>query len=140
MGVSDLMSRKVASVEMDDQVGVVKAIFEQGYFHHLVVVEDGKVVGMLTDRDLLKVLSPNLGTVRETEKDLSCLESKVHQIMSRDVITIQKQASVRHAIGLFYHNKVTCLPVVDDDQRLVGILTWRDIFKALAESQPGGAG
>ena len=72
------MTKKVVTVEMDDSLRLVKEIFDNVSFHHLLVVDGGKLYGVISDRDLLKNLSPNIGTVAETSRDLAALNKKAH--------------------------------------------------------------
>ncbi len=129
MLIQEIMTKKVVTVEMDDKLSVVKEIFENSKFHHLLVIEEGKLFGVVSDRDLLKALSPNLGTMTETYKDAATLNKRVHQIMTRKPITLKASATVKDAVHLFNQNRISCLPVVDDDFRPVGILSWRDILR-----------
>ena len=62
MSVAAITSRPVVTIEMDDPLSVVKEIFDNVQFHHLLVVEKGKLFGVIFDRDLFKALSRNLGT------------------------------------------------------------------------------
>jgi len=52
--------------------------------------------------------------------------------MTRDVITAQAKLSINEAILLFYDNQLACLPIIDEKNKPVGIITWRDILKILA--------
>ena len=130
------MTEKVVTVDIDDRLQVVREIFQQCSFHHLLVVADEKLVGVLSDRDLFKAISPHLGTAAETEKDRATLNKRVHMIMSRQPITLPPEASLWDAIELFRQHSISCIPVVDKFDRPVGILSWRDIFKAL--KRPAG--
>jgi acetoin utilization protein AcuB len=129
--VDNIMSTPVVSVEMDDKLSLVNTLFEQTQFHHLVVVENKKLVGIISDRDLFKALSPTVGTVAETSADLAMLNRKAHQIMSRNPVHLKKQDDVSKAVIAFRESKVSCLPVVNDQMVPVGILSWRDIIKAM---------
>ena len=129
MLIQEIMTKKVVTVEMDDKLSVVKDIFENSKFHHLLVVEEGKLFGVVSDRDLLKALSPNLGTMTETYKDAATLNKRVHQIMTRKPITLKPSATVKDAVSLFNQHRISCLPIVDDEFRPVGILSWRDILR-----------
>jgi acetoin utilization protein AcuB len=80
---------------------------------------------------LWKALSPNLGTSRESYIDLATLKKRVHQIMSRDPITLKPDAAVQEAIRVFNSHRISCIPIVDDDFKPVGIVSWRDILKAM---------
>ncbi len=73
MEFKDLINEKIVTVEMDDSLGVVKEIFDNTNFHHLLVVEREELFGVLSDRDLLKALNPNIGTIRETARDADTL-------------------------------------------------------------------
>jgi acetoin utilization protein AcuB len=130
MIVQDIMSRKVVTIELDDRLEVVREIFQNLRFHHLLVVEEGRLFGVVSDRDLLKALSPNLGTSTETARDAATLNKRVHQIMSRKPVTLHPDASLMDAVQLFLANRVSCIPIVDDDFVPVGILSWRDVLKA----------
>lgn len=131
MKINSLMSSNIVTVEMDDTLKIVKEIFDHTQFHHLLVVDANKLCGIISDRDLLKSLSPNLGTLAESSNDLSSLNKKAHQIMSRHPITIDADASIHTAIILFNKHKLSCFPVINAQHNPVGILSWRDIFKAL---------
>jgi acetoin utilization protein AcuB len=134
MIVQDIMTRRVVTVELDDQLATVKDIFDKMHFHHLLVVDDGRLFGIVSDRDLLKALSPDLGTSTESFKDRATLNKRVHQIMSRDPISLRPDASVQDAITVFNTHRISCIPIVDDENKPVGILSWRDILRALGES------
>ncbi len=131
MGVTKIMSKKIVTVELDDTLAIVKEIFEKLKFHHLLVVEGGRLFGVLSDRDLFKALSPNLGTAAETREDKASLNKRVHQIMTRNPIVLHPDAGLYDAVDLFNNHSVSCIPVVDDENRPVGIISWRDILKLL---------
>ena len=131
MNVSEIMSKNVVSVEMDDMLSEVKAIFENTRFHHLLVIENSKLMGIISDRDLLKAISPNVGTPAASKSDEASLNKRVHQIMSRNPITLSADATVEDAIEVFNQNQVSCIPIVSREQEALGILSWRDILKSL---------
>jgi acetoin utilization protein AcuB len=135
MIVSQLMSETVVTVHMDDTLAEVKAIFDNAHFHHLLVVEKDKLVGVISDRDFFKSVSHQLDTAAETQKDLASLNKRVHQIMNRTLTTIGPDADAYDAIDLFNNNKISCLPVLDQDGKPVGILSWRDILKVMKKKR-----
>ena len=136
MIVQTIMTKKVVTVELDDRLATVKDIFDNLQFHHLLVVDEGKLFGVLSDRDLLKALSPNLGTSTESPKDLATLNKRVHQIMSRNPISLKPEDSVFDAVKIFNTHRISCIPIIDDDEKPVGIVSWRDILRAFVE-RPG---
>ena len=127
------MKTRLATVEMDDKLRVVKNIFDSMGFHHLLVVGDDKTLrGVVSDRDLLRALSPYVGTAAETTRDIASLNKRVHQIMSRQPITLKADGTVDDAIALLLDHRISCVPIVDDQFRPVGIVSWRDILRASA--------
>lgn len=130
------MSSPVVTVEMDDTLKTIRDIFASTKFHHLLVVEDKKLYGVISDRDVLKALSPRLGTQGELPSDTATLNKRAHQIMTRKPITIGKDDSLFAAIDIFETHLISCIPVVDSEQHPIGILSWRDIFKAIKRTKP----
>ncbi len=131
MSVEKIMSKTVVTVKMDDSLRMVKEIFDNTRFHHLLVVESGKLFGVVSDRDLLKALSPHIGTEGETARDAASLNKRVHQIMTRKPVVLGQNADIIDAIEIFNNHNISCIPVVDDGFKPVGIISWRDILKAL---------
>lgn len=135
MIIEKLMSKPIVTVELDDSLKTVKHIFENAKFHHLLVVEKGLLYGVISDRDLLKSISPFIGTVNETPHDTVTLNRKVHQIMTRKPITLPPEADVYEAISIFNQHRISCIPVVNSSGKAVGIVSWRDILRALEENR-----
>jgi acetoin utilization protein AcuB len=141
MGVGSIMTRRVVSVEMDDRLDVVKKIFDTLKFHHLLVLDDrGKLKGVVSDRDLLKALSPYVGSAAENARDTATLNKRVHQIMSRNLITLHARAPLSEAVKLFLERRISCIPIIDETNKPVGILSWRDVLKTLIAGQTSGNG
>lgn len=135
MIVDDIMSTKLVSVTPDDNLWTVKALFEETGFHHLLVIKDQKLAGILSDRDFFKAASPRIDTAAETAKDAETLNQKVQRIMSPEVITLSPGADVYDAINVFNTNKISCIPIIDQQKKPVGIVSWRDILLAVAKTR-----
>lgn len=129
MNVGQIMSEHPVSVGLDDHLGTVKDIFDNAKFHHLLVIEEGELFGVVSDRDLLRHISPNIGTNNYTVKDLDTLKKKVHQIVTRKPITLHPEATIADAVAIFNSHRISCIPIVDNKNAPVGIITWRDILK-----------
>ena len=134
MIIEKIMSKNVVTVEMDDSLKVVKDIFDNTRFHHLLVVESGKLFGVISDRDLLKALSPNIGTASETTRDLAALNKRAHQILTRKPITLSPKSGIYDAIEIFNNHSISCIPVVDEEHKPIGLISWRDILKVIEEN------
>jgi acetoin utilization protein AcuB len=132
MALRDIMTGRIVTVEMDDKLEVVKDIFDTMSFHHLLVVDAQKTLcGVISDRDLFRALSPYLGSAAETARDLATLNKRVHQIMSRQPITLRPEAPVADAVNLFLAHRISCIPIVDAAFKPVGIVSWRDVIKTM---------
>lgn len=139
MVLRDIMTARVVTVEMDDKLEVVKDIFDTLHFHHLLVVDEHKRLnGIVSDRDLLRALSPQVGSAAETARDLATLNKRVHQIMTRRPMTLRPHSAVSEAVTLLLTQRFSCVPVVDDEGRPAGIVSWRDVLKFLAAAGQAG--
>lgn len=133
MKLSSIMTKEVVTVDMDTALKTICGIFNSKRFHHLLVVEQDELCGVISDRDLLKALSPFLNTLAEQDRDLSTLKKRAHQIMSRKTITITKEASSEDAARLMLRENISCLPVISSDGKIEGIVTWKDLLKAYSQ-------
>ncbi|WP_338293410.1 CBS domain-containing protein [Planctobacterium marinum] len=126
------MSTQPVCISMDETMWAVKRVFDKNSFHHVLVLDQGELRGVISDRDYLKTVSPHVKSGAITSRDLETMNKKVHQIMSRNVVAIQASESVMRSVMLFNQNKISCLPVLDKN-KVVGILSWRDVMRFLEE-------
>lgn len=132
MSLASVMTARLVTVEIDDPLDVVKQIFDSVKFHHLLVVDSAtKLCGVISDRDLLRALSPYIGTASENARDTATLKKRVHQIMTRQPVTLPPEATVADAVKVFLEHRVSCIPVVGPGFKAVGIVSWRDVLKSL---------
>ncbi|MGL4507939.1 MAG: CBS domain-containing protein, partial [Aeromonas sobria] len=114
-------------------LNVIKGIFEQAHFRHLLVLEEDKLVGVISDRDLFRAISPYLDSEAEMSRDTETLNRRAHQVMSRQLITISPHLTVRDGVKLMLEKGVSCLPVLENGE-LVGIISWKDFLKVALAS------
>lgn len=131
MVIQSIMKEKVVTVEMDDSLEVIREIFQREQFHHLLVVSKHKLLGVISDRDLLKAVSPFVDTFSETMRDRATLQKRAHQIMTRHPITVSRDTDIQAAVTLFVEKGISCLPVTALDGTLEGIVSWRDMLHGL---------
>ena len=136
--VRTIMSTRTVTVTMDDSLARARELFNEHHFHHLLVVQGPTLLGIISDRDLLKAVSPNIGRLSETDRDRATLNKRAHQIMSRTLITVTADTTVEAAARLLLEHRVSCLPVVTTDRHLEGIITWRDLLHAYLRHEPTG--
>lgn len=134
--VKDLMQKSVYSVGPDDLVDRVFFLIHYEKIRHLPVVEKGKVVGIVSDRDLYKALGPkSRSKMIETVKDKvspNVAPKKVRNIMRRQVLTIRPEDYAGKAAHLMADNRVGALPVTQKG-KLLGIITATDILVEFAK-------
>lgn len=130
MLVENIMTKKVVTVELDTEVKQIKKIFHDISIHHVIVVENKVVRGVISDRDVLKCVSPYVGTPAEEARDTYTLTKKAHQIMSRKVISVNPTTPLRVAAKLLLKENISNLPVVDESNILKGIISWKDLLRA----------
>ena len=133
MNVNEIMTTTVITIEMDDTLGQIQKIFEKHKFHHLLIVEDEELIGIISDRDVLKEISPNVNTLSEDSHARKTLQKKAHQIMTRKPITVEPDTIVEGAASIMLKKNISCLPVVSPSGNIEGILSWKDILKYYIE-------
>lgn len=139
MIAEEIMSSRIVTVGMDDSLKVVQEIFENVSFHHLLVMDGNKLQGVISEGDLLKAISPYADSPAELSRDADTLKKRAHQIMSRKPLTIDIDTSIDVAANIFVDKGIACLPVLDKDSSVVGILTWRDVLRAITARQANPA-
>lgn len=136
MHVSELMTTKVFTVEPHDLIDRVFFLIHYEKIRHLPVVEKGKLVGIVSDRDLYKALGPKSNSnAVEANKDntqLHVVSQKVAHIMHRGVLTVSPETFASEAAAMMAEHRVGALPVVEKD-KLVGILSATDILRVFAK-------
>jgi CBS domain-containing protein len=129
--VSDLMTRDVRTIGPNDRLSVADELMKQGRFRHVVVVADGRVVGVVSRRDIFHgALAWSLGQGGKAHQTLLA-SSPAKDVMASDVVTVDPGASLAEAAALLQKHKIGCLPVVAGDE-LAGILTEGDFLARLA--------
>ncbi len=128
MTVYDIMSRDVVTVSPDTALMGIRKRLEEGGFRHMVVIEDGKLRGIISDRDVLKAISPFLDTYSEEHRDVKTLSQPASEIMQSDPITVTPDTSIEDASRTLLDNRVGSLPVVEGSD-LVGIVTGKDMLE-----------
>ena len=134
MIASEVMTRDPISVGPSTSVAQVWDIMREMEIRHVPVVERGKLLGIVSDRDLARLDVAGILTAEGTDALRQELSTPVVRIMSSDVISIDTDTELSDAIELFIEHKVGALPVLERETReLAGILSYIDVLKALLE-------
>ncbi len=130
MQAREIMATDIESVDRNDNLRTVEDRMATKQLRHLPVLEQGEVVGMVTQRDLFKAaMSSAMGYGAKAQQ--AYLQSvRVKEIMTYPVVTIAPDTSVAAAAEMMINKGIGCLPVVDDHQ-LIGIVTKTDLLRCL---------
>ena len=130
--VSSIMQGAPRVVGPGDRLDLANVIMKLGVIRHLPVVEDGILVGIVSHRDLLAAaLSSVLESSAEDEALLRAIV--VADVMTRDPYAVRIDTSLGDAAALLLKRRVGCLPVVDDERRLIGLISETDLLRAAYE-------
>lgn len=131
MIVSDIMTVKVICADMDESLQEIRRIFALNHIHHLPIVRDNRLVGIVSDRDVLKDLCPNADAANADAHALNTLKKKAFQIMTRKVITISPEDTIEEASATMLEKKFSCLPVLVRSGAVIGIVTKTDLLASM---------
>jgi acetoin utilization protein AcuB len=134
MKVKDLMRTNVVSLHIGDTLGVAEDIMSMGRIRHLPVVdEEHRVVGLVSQRDLFRAsVSSVLGFDRAKEHEWMG-NIRVRDVMTKEVVMIDAEAGVSEAVDKCVSDKIGCLPVADEQGKLVGLLTETDCLRCFRD-------
>lgn len=128
--VGEVMQTKVASLAPDDRLDLADDLMRFGHVRHMPVVEGGRLVGILSTRDVLAASLTKALEFEATQRRSFLRSVVVREVMSDDVATVQPDTLLRDAAQILLARKIGCLPVVDEERTLVGLLTETDLLRA----------
>ncbi len=121
--VREIMTAKVITVQTTDTVTKVEDLWSTNPIHHLVVLDDGKVIGIVSKSDLMKAYGPNGAGIDNPDKAL-----RVEDIMVSNPMVVEPDDTIGLVADIMLANKFHSLPVVEDGE-LKGIVTNHDLIK-----------
>lgn len=127
--VSEIMTRNIIKLNLADELGKAEELFKNHKIRHIPVVNDGKIIGMLSYTDLLRVSYADV-----VEKEAENVESivfnmfSIRQVMTKEVIVITSETTIKETAEILSKNEFHALPVCDKNN-LVGIVTTTDLMK-----------
>ncbi len=132
MYVSDWMKKKVITVSPDDSISEAARLATDNGIKHLPVLRNGKIAGILSDRDIKEYVPSRATSLDVYELHYLLSKTRVKEVMKKKVFTIGPDTPIEEAALIMYDNDIGCLPVVERG-RLVGIISDRDIFRVLID-------
>jgi len=130
MNVSEIMTREVVTLQEGQSLRDAFGLLQKHRIRHVPVVSEGRLIGIVTDRDL-KRATPSLLTGIDRESfDKFLDETRVGQVMTRNPYTATPSMSLKDAAKVLIDQRFSALPVIEGG-KLVGIVTETDLLKAL---------
>ncbi len=119
--VADVMTGKVVTLSAHHSFSDAANLMTDRYFRHCVVVDSrGCVVGVISDRDILRALARNP----------NARSKSLEQVMTHNPVTVRRNTPIAEAVGKIVSKRINCLPVVESDGTVCGIVTSTDLLKS----------
>lgn len=131
--VAEVMTRDVAALNENDSLANLQASLDAMLFRHLPVTDGDRLVGLLTERDLLALSASSLSPHRLDQDHALMDRFYVRDVMQTNVTTVKPETSLAEAGRILLSQRFGCLPVVDDANVLRGILTTSDFVRVVVE-------
>ncbi|MEK6712022.1 MAG: CBS domain-containing protein [Nitrospinota bacterium] len=132
--VRDIMTKKVVTISLDETLDLVDEIMTSGHIRHIPVTKGGRVVGIVSQRDLLRARLSSLGDYSSGEDRQFLQAVDVAKVMTKNVRCADPNESVVHAAKRMIEARIGCLPVVDPEGDLIGLVTETDVMRHFAET------
>jgi acetoin utilization protein AcuB len=132
MFVGERMSRPVISVSPEDPINEVLAMFRNEHIRRAPVMKEGKLAGIVSERDLLNASPSSATTLSVWELNYLISKVKAKDVMTKKVITVDVGTPIEEAARIMADKKIGGLPVVSSG-KVVGMITETDLFKILLE-------
>jgi acetoin utilization protein AcuB len=125
--VADIMTKYPVTVTPAETVGHADELMFENHIRQLPVIKDKELVGIITDRDIRSFLSGSLMEGPEARE--KALNTKIGEIMTNNPITLSPEDDLEEAVELLIEEKIGGIPVVDEAEGLVGIVTYVDVLR-----------
>ncbi len=130
MPVQDWMSKDLITIDEDASIMKASKLMKQNHIRHLPVLRKGRLVGIVSDREL-KEAAPSKATLLDIHEMYHLLDQvTVKGLMPKKLYTIGPEATVEKAAAVMLTRNISALPVVDEKSKLIGIIAKGDIFRA----------
>lgn len=128
--VSSLMQKEFVSLRSTDRLDLAEHIMRLGRVRHLPVIDEGRLVGILSNRDLLAAALSKALAFETTQRSTFLRSVDVSEVMTRDVVAVSPDTPLSEAARRMIAGKIGCLPVTREHRVMVGLLTETDLLKA----------
>lgn len=129
MTVERIMTAHANCVSPDISFQEIQHHFNTHVYHHLPVTDELGLCGIISDRDVMACIAKYAGEVGQHVFSDYISQLTAADVMTKGVITVDRYTPIATASILLLEHNISCLPVVDEDNNVEGILTWKDILR-----------
>jgi len=126
--VKEIMVGSPVTLKPEDTLNLANDLISLGRIRHIPVLEDGRLVGLLSERDLIGAAATQIFGLKQKSKSALLKSVLIKDVMKKRVITVTAETKIAEAARLMADKKIGCVPVMDDG-RLVGLVTTTDILR-----------
>lgn len=136
---SEIMTTEFVTLQVADHLDLAEDVMNLGRIRHMPVLEDGRLVGIVSERDLLaSSLSKSL-EFGDRERRTFMKSVDVSEVMTGDVICVEPSTPIREAARTMIRQRIGCLPVVDERGEPLGLITETDLLRAAYPALEGAS-
>jgi CBS domain-containing protein len=128
--VEEVMSFKVVTLSVHDHLDLAEDIMRLGQVRHMPVLDGNRLVGMVSNRDLLAASLSKTLDFGPLERRNHICSIEVRDVMSSDLFTLPPDATLEMAASMMVKHKIGCIPVAEPDGELVGLVTETDLLRS----------
>ena len=128
--VSEIMRTDFLTLKADDRLDFADAAMRLGRIRHLPVLEEGRLVGVVSQRDILAGSLSRVLDLGRKQRETFMHSVDISELVSRKVVTARPETSLRDAARLMIGRKIGCLPVVNEAGVAIGLVTETDLLAA----------
>jgi CBS domain-containing protein len=132
------MKTEVATLTVHDRLDLAEDVMRLGRVRHMPVLDGTRLVGIVSSRDLLAASLSRVLEFEASDRRAFLRSVEVAEVMSHDLITAERDATLREAAALMVRHRIGCIPVVAPDRTFLGLVTETDLLTAALLAEPAG--
>jgi CBS domain-containing protein len=126
--VREIMMGSPVTLKPDETLDLANDVIFLGRIRHIPIVEDGRLVGLLSERDMMGAAATTIFGLKRKSKSALLKSVLIKDVMKRKVVTVKPDTTIKDVAHLMKEKKIGCVPVVDEGS-LVGLVTTTDILR-----------
>ncbi|HVO92978.1 MAG TPA: CBS domain-containing protein [Terriglobales bacterium] len=126
--VREIMMSSPVTLKPEDSLDLANDVISLGRIRHIPVVEDGRLLGLVTERDLIGAAASHIFGLKQKSKSALLKSVRIKDVMKKRVVTVAPDTPIKDAAHLMADKKIGCVPVVSAGV-LVGLVTTTDVLR-----------